>query len=299
MIIARTPAQARKHINKIRNDVDIIGLVPTMGGLHDGHLSLVKLALERCDRVAVSIFVNPTQFGPGEDFERYPRDSERDEKILREAGCDLMFVPETGDIYSMYDRTRVSVKDISEPLCGSTRAGHFDGVALIVTKLFNIISPDMAFFGQKDAQQAVVIQRMAADLDFPVKVVLGPVIREPNGLAMSSRNMYLSEGDREKASSIFRALQAAAGAVKGGERDPDRVRDLLKRAMSEAAIDVEYAEVVDGRTMGRIEKIEGAVLIAVAARISGVRLIDNIALHVEEDRVEDILLEFPEWSRYE
>jgi pantoate--beta-alanine ligase len=299
MIIARTPGEAREAVSKLRERGEKVGFVPTMGDLHEGHLSLVRMSLEELDRTVVSIFVNPTQFGPSEDFNRYPRDHERDLRILDEVGCDMVFIPATRDVYSVNDRTRVSVKGITDNLCGRFRPGHFDGVSLIIAKLFNIISPDTAFFGQKDAQQAVVLQRMASDLDFDVRIRLGPVIREENGLALSSRNRYLDGDAKKKAGSIFASLSGALALVKEGERDPSVIRGHLRESIEKAGLEVQYAEVVDGATMKALTKIEGIVLIAVAAWLDKVRLIDNIAVKVDDDSVEEVLLEFPEWSRYE
>ncbi len=299
MKIARTPKEARRILEKLRSKGDRIGFVPTMGDLHEGHLSLIRLSMMEMDRTVVSIFVNPTQFGPNEDFNRYPRDHQRDQKILKDIGCDLLFIPATRNIYSADGRTRVSVKGVTDYLCGSYRPGHFNGVTLVVAKLFNIISPDTAFFGQKDAQQAVVIQRMAADLDFPVKIRLGPVVREESGLAKSSRNRYLGEEDREKAVSIFSALNEAFSLIRKGERDSLKIRDIVKRKISESGLEVQYAEVVRGKDMKPVDEIRGVVLISVAAMISGVRLIDNIAVRVQDGLVEEVLLEFPEWSRYD
>lgn len=286
-------------VEELRSGGERIGFVPTMGDLHEGHLSLIRLSISEMDRTVVSIFVNPTQFGPNEDFNRYPRDHRRDQKILEDTGCDLLFIPETRNIYSADGRTRVSVKGLTDQLCGRFRPGHFDGVALVVAKLFNIISPDTAFFGQKDAQQAVVLQRMAADLDFPVRIRMGPVVREGNGLAMSSRNRYLSGEDRKKAGSIFAALGEAFRRIREGERDSFRITDLVKRKITESGLQVQYAEVVRGKDMRPVDEIEGIVLVAVAAKIGDVRLIDNVAVRVQDGLVEEVLLEFPEWSRYD
>ncbi|MCD6380613.1 pantoate--beta-alanine ligase [bacterium] len=299
MKVAKTPDEVRKIINGFRKTGEIIGFVPTMGDLHQGHLSLVKMALEKCDRVAVSIFINPKQFGPKEDYARYPRNEEKDQSILEELGCDLLFIPSVKDIYSTSGRTRVSVKDIPEHLCGLFRPGHFDGVALVVAKLFNIIAPDMAFFGQKDAQQAVVIQRMSADLNFPVRIFLGHTIREENGLALSSRNRYLDSSAKKRAASLYKSLSNAFRLIKMGERNPKEITARMKSIIESAGLEVEYSEIVNGKTMKAVGEVSGIVLMAVAARLGGVRLIDNIAARVENDRVEEVLLEFPEWSGYE
>lgn len=269
-----------------------------MGALHEGHASLVRMARERTGYVVVSIFVNPKQFGPREDLARYPRDETRDADALRALGCDLLFVPSDRDIYSPMDRTRIGVAELSGVLCGLSRPNHFQGVALIVAKLFNIVQPDEAFFGQKDAQQAVIIQRMAADLDFPIRITIHPTVRERDGLAISSRNVYLREEERKRAPALFAAVSAAKSLIEGGERRADAVCGSMRRTMEDAGFSVEYAAVVDGRTLAALERIEGTVLIAAAGRLGTTRLIDNVALAVMPDSVREIVLEFPEWSRY-
>jgi pantoate--beta-alanine ligase len=256
------------------------------------------MARLRTDFVVASIFVNPRQFGPKEDFSRYPRSFEADRAMLEDLGCGLLFCPDGAGLYSAADRTRISVEGISDVLCGVSRRDHFQGVALVVAKLFNIIGPDEAFFGQKDAQQALVIQRMAADLDFPVAIRLGPTVREGDGLAMSSRNRYLDPQARSKASAIYAGLASAKAAIEAGERDPAPLAAMMAVAMRAAGFDVEYATVVDGATLGALERVEGTVLLACAGRIGGTRLIDNAALRVSGAKVEEIVLEFPEWSRY-
>lgn len=299
MQTVQTPSDARRLIAQARNSGQTVGFVPTMGALHEGHVSLVRLARERGGYVVVSIFVNPKQFGPKEDYSRYPRDSEHDSRLLEELGCDLLFAPAGNDIYSRNDRTRVSVEGISNVLCGRSRQEHFNGVTLVVAKLFNIVMPDFAVFGQKDAQQAVVIQRMAADLDFPVRIIIGPTVREPDGLAMSSRNSYLSAQDRLRAGAIYRSLELASERIRGGVRAVADIENLMRREMEDAGCEVEYAAAVDGETLAPLEAIEGTVLLAAAARLGDTRLIDNIALSVEGRKVSERLLEFPEWSRYD
>jgi pantoate--beta-alanine ligase len=299
MLTVRTPAEVRGAVGGIKRRGKVVGFVPTMGGLHDGHASLVRLARDRTDFVVASIFVNPKQFGPREDLARYPRDEQRDREILEGLGCDLLFAPSTNAVYSPADRTRVHVEGLSEVLCGSTRIGHFDGVALIVAKLFNIVQPDIAFFGQKDAQQAVVIQRMAADLDFPVRILLGPTIRETDGLAMSSRNTYLSGEARVRAAELYRALRGARRGIEEGDRDPRALERGMRETLARAGFDVDYAAIVDAETLRPLETLEGRILVAAAGRIGGTRLIDNIALDCRGDAVKEILLEFPEWRRYD
>ncbi len=297
--VVKTPREVRKVIAEYQKNRENIGFVPTMGDLHRGHISLIEMALEKCDRVVVSIFVNPKQFGPKEDYSRYPRNEQRDKAILEELVCDLLFVPSVRDIYSTSDRTRVSVEKITDRLCGSFRPGHFDGVTLVVSKLFNIVDPDMAFFGQKDAQQAVVIQRMSADLNFPVRIVLGPIIREDSGLALSSRNRYLDDNETIRAASLYKSLSEAFNSIKMGERNPERIISSMRSTIENAGLEVEYAQIVDGRTMKSVSRIEDIILLAVAARLGDVRLIDNIAVRIEDDTAEEVLLEFPDWSSYE
>jgi len=298
MKIVTTPREVREITGHARKADARIGLVPTMGALHEGHASLIRLARERTGYVVASIFVNPTQFGPQEDLARYPRTFESDRRLLEDLGCDLLFHPSVSDVYSPADRTRISVKELSSVLCGATRIAHFQGVALIVAKLFNIVGPDEAYFGQKDAQQAVVIQRMSADLDFPVAIVLGPTVREADGLAMSSRNVYLDAPSRARAPVIYGALCAARERIEAGERNPAPICVMMTRSMRDGGIDVEYAAVVDGETLQALDRIGGIVLIAAAGGVGGTRLIDNIALKVSGTAVEETTLAFPAWSRY-
>jgi len=293
-----TPREARRTIDEVKKTGARIGFVPTMGALHEGHASLVRMARARTGFVVASIFVNPKQFGPKEDLSRYPRTFEADSSMLGDLGCDLLFYPNDADLYSLADRTRISVEGVSDVLCGAARRGHFHAVALVVAKLFNIIGPDEAFFGQKDAQQAIVIQRMAVDLDFPVTILLGPTVREADGLAMSSRNRYLDPEARSKAPAMYAGLAAARTRIGAGERDPVPLAAMMTGTMRAAGFDVEYASVVDGATLGPVERIEGTVLLACAGRIGGTRLIDNVALRVSGAKVDEIVLEFPEWSRY-
>jgi pantoate--beta-alanine ligase len=298
LVIVRDPADVRDLAGKARKSGASIGFVPTMGALHEGHMSLVRLGRERTSYMVVSIFVNPKQFGPREDYGSYPRDEEGDATSLEEAGCDLLFAPSERDLYSSDDRTRVSVGGLDEFLCGSSRPGHFNGVALVVAKLFNIVQPDEAYFGQKDAQQAVIIQRMAADLDVPVRIVVGPTVREDDGLAMSSRNVYLSAEERGRAVALYEALMAARKALEEGERVPEAVKRIMISRLSRSELLIDYAEVVDAATLRPVCEVDGLMLIAVAARLGGTRLIDNIVLRVSRERVEEARLEFPEWSRY-
>lgn len=256
------------------------GFVPTMGALHEGHLSLVRLARERCPRVAASIFVNPTQFNDKRDLERYPRDLERDAEMLRGAGCDVVFVPEPGEIYPEGFSTAIDVGPVTRPLEGSMRPGHFNGVAVVVTKLLNIVRPSHAVFGQKDAQQLAVIRRMVRDLDLAVEIVAGPTMREADGLAMSSRNALLTVEDRAAAPVLYRALTSARDAHAAGERDGEALRarmTVLLKAEPRAA--AEYVSVADPTTLAELDRV-GPVgaLASLAVRFGAVRLIDNVVL---------------------
>jgi pantoate--beta-alanine ligase len=256
-----------------------VGLAPTMGYLHRGHLALVERARAECDQVGVSIFVNPAQFGPGEDLSRYPRDLERDLGLLRELGVDVVWAPPPEEMYPPGFQTWVTVEQVSAPLEGKHRPGHFRGVATVVAKLFNAFTPDRAYFGQKDAQQVVVIRRMAQDLSFPVEVVVCPTVREPDGLALSSRNVYLNPEERQAATVLYRALTTAQGAFAGGERDADALRAILSSTIAaEPLAREEYVSAADPETLAELERVEGAVLLSMAVRVGKTRLIDNVVL---------------------
>jgi pantoate--beta-alanine ligase len=251
-----------------------IGLVPTMGALHAGHLSLVDLARRENEIVVVSIFVNPIQFGPKEDFERYPRDPERDAVLLGEAGVDAIYEPPIAAMYPPGASTRVRVGGVAEPLEGKARPGHFEGVATVVSKLFAAVDPDRAYFGQKDAQQVAVVKRLVRDLDLGVEVRVGETVREPDGLALSSRNVYLNEAERKAAASIGAALRDAAETYASGERDPDRLRArMVARLGLEPLVQTEYVELVDPATFHK-----PGTLAVIAARVGKTRLIDNLDL---------------------
>jgi len=264
-----------------RREGKSIGLVPTMGALHAGHLSLVDAARRENDVVVVSIFVNPIQFGPGEDFTRYPRDYAHDASLLEAAEVDAIYRPATAAMYPPGATTRVRVGDVAEPLEGAARPGHFEGVATVVTKLFAAVAPDRAYFGQKDAQQAAVVKRLVRDLDLGVDVRVQPIVREPDGLALSSRNVYLSPDERKAAVALSSALRAAADAYAGGERDPDALLAVLRRRLeAEPLVQVDYAELVDQATFQK-----PGTLAVVAARVGKTRLIDNhdLALGFPQD----------------
>jgi len=266
-----------------------VGFVPTMGALHAGHLSLIEYARRGCDRVAVSIFVNPTQFGPQEDFARYPRDLDRDAALLAEVGCDLVFAPETGEMYAPDSRAAVVVTGLEDVLCGASRPGHFRGVATVVAKLFHLVQPAVAAFGQKDAQQVVVLQRMVRDLDFAVELRVAPIVRDADGLALSSRNAYLSAAERRAALRLPAALAAAQAALAAGERRADmvaaRARTELERG--DGALRVDYAAVVDAATLAPLAVVAGRTLVAVAAYAGATRLIDNVVLDVRGSTVRE------------
>lgn len=257
-----------------------LGLVPTMGYLHEGHLDLVRRSVRENALTVVSIFVNPAQFGPGEDFERYPRDEERDFALLRHAGVDAVYVPAPGVMYPDGYQTYVIVEQVTRPLEGEARPGHFRGVATVVLKLFNAVEPDRAYFGKKDAQQLRVIQRMATDLDLPVEIVPCETVREPDGLAMSSRNVYLSPSERQLAPVICQALTAAKVAFAAGERDAGKLRDIVRARIAAApAAVIDYVSVADGLTLEELAlRLERPALISVAVRFGETRLIDNVEL---------------------
>lgn len=262
-----------------------LGLVPTMGALHDGHLSLMRRARDECDHVAASIFVNPLQFGQGENFDRYPRQLERDTNLLQAEGVALVWAPAPEQVYPLGFQTTVDVTDVSQPLDGRARPGHFRGVATVVAKLLNVFTPERAYFGAKDAQQVVVIERMVADLNFPVDVVVCPTVREADGLAMSSRNVYLSADERRAAPVLYRALQAARSAYEQGERDANALRALLAaRLASEPLARVEVASVADPVTLVELERVPSGALVSLAVWIGNTRLIDNITLGARRPR---------------
>ncbi len=280
MQITRTIVETRTALQTARTHGATIGFVPTMGFLHDGHLSLIRVAREAgATFIAVSIFVNPKQFGPNEDFSRYPRDEERDAAMLESAGVDLLFLPPVEVMYPDGATTTISVDGVSRPLEGERRPGHFDGVATVVAKLLNIVQPDVAAFGRKDAQQCAVIERMVRDLDLPVRLVFGETLREHDGLAMSSRNAYLSSEERAKAPVLHRALRAGEEAVTHGIHSVPDVEKLMHRVVSEeGGMEVDYLAVVDPLTFESPVDFEREVLLAGAVRVGKTRLIDNVRI---------------------
>ena len=269
----------REAVGAWRRGGERIAFVPTMGNLHAGHYSLIALARRHADRVVASVFVNPTQFGPTEDFGRYPRDFARDEALCREAGVHTLFAPDTGQMYAPDASIRVVEERLSAGLCGASRPTHFGGVVTVVSKLFNLVLPDVAVFGAKDAQQVRVIRRLVRDLNFPVDIVEAPTVREPDGLAMSSRNVLLTPEERPQALCLRRALDLAERLYAGGERDADRlIREMKKLLEHQPAARVDYVQVVDNETLEPVIWIERPVLVALAVRFSTTRLIDNTVL---------------------
>jgi pantoate--beta-alanine ligase len=280
--VAATVAEVRRAVAGARRRGLTVGLVPTMGALHEGHASLIRAARAQTGFVVVSIFVNPTQFGPNEDFSRYPRPLEQDLEACGREGVDLAFVPEPATVYPPGFRTFVEVHGLQDVLCGASRPGHFRGVATVVLKLFNTVQPDVAYFGQKDAQQARIIRQMVRDLDVPVEVRVCPIVRAADGLALSSRNQYLDPEQRRHATVLHRALAEARARVEGGERDAAAVRRALaERLASTPGAVVDYAAVVDYDTLQPVERLRGQVLIAVAVKFGGTRLIDNVLVEVD------------------
>jgi pantoate--beta-alanine ligase len=279
--ICATIPEARFAGRDVRSGRKRLGLVPTMGALHEGHLSLVRAAKAECDAVAVSIFVNPAQFGPTEDLSKYPRQFERDCQLLEKEGIDILFAPPVQEIYPSGTTggavTWVTVDGLSDKLDGRTRPGHFRGVTTIVAKLFNIIEPAAAFFGQKDAAQLAVIRRMVVDLNFPIEIIAGAIVREPDGLAMSSRNAYLNQQERGRALLLLRSLQRAREQFDAGERIAVELISVGKKVfVGEPGVALDYFELVDPDTLDAVERVSKKTLIAVAAYIGSTRLIDNV-----------------------
>jgi pantoate--beta-alanine ligase len=279
MQIATTIDEIRAWARKTRVAGKTVGFVPTMGALHVGHVSLMQAAAARCDSVVVSIFVNPTQFGPGEDFAKYPRPLDKDLAICEQHGVDAVFAPSREEMYPRENLTWVTVERVSEPLCGRFRPGHFRGVATVCTKLFNLVGADAAFFGQKDAQQVAVIQRMVADLSMPLEIVVCPTVREPDGLAVSSRNQYLSPQERKEAAVIYRSLQKSADLIRGGETVVARITEQMREVLGQVpALRIEYVSIVDAASLEDLPRVQGKVLLAAAGRLGSTRLIDNIVV---------------------
>ncbi|MCD6393947.1 MAG: pantoate--beta-alanine ligase [Planctomycetes bacterium] len=276
-------ATVRKRIEQARRDGKRIGLVPTMGALHAGHTSLIDAAVQACDYVVVSIFVNPTQFGPNEDLDEYPRDIEVDSRLCAKGGVELIFVPDVDEMYPSPNMTWVNVEELTTGLCGRNRPGHFRGVTTVCNKLFNIVRPDIAFFGQKDAQQAIVIKRMVADTNLPLEIEICPTVREKDGLAMSSRNRYLDDQQRKDALLLYKALTRARQMVQQGARSSREIIAAMNEILQSAAgVAVEYVSVVDPETLSELDTITERAIIAVAARVKTTRLIDNIIVDLNK-----------------
>jgi pantoate--beta-alanine ligase len=270
--VARMKQAAREACAKQRT----LGLVPTMGALHEGHLSLIRRAREQCSAVAVSIFVNPKQFGAGEDFQKYPRTLDEDRVALEKLQVDYLFAPTPEEIYPSGFRTEVTVQGLGDRLEGRSRPGHFQGVATVVLKLLEIVEPRYAYFGRKDAQQARIIQQMVRDLNLDAEIVVCPIVREPDGLALSSRNVYLAGDDRRAAAVLYRSLDAARHGIESGERGTARLLEALRRVIeTEPRVALDYAEIVDAETFDPVEELRKTCYALVAARVAGVRLIDN------------------------
>jgi pantoate--beta-alanine ligase len=278
--ILNTPDDMHFACAQRRRDGRRIGLVPTMGALHEGHLSLIRAARTQSDVVAVSLFVNPLQFGPREDFSKYPRSFERDRQLLEAEMVDLLFAPSNQDMYPAGATTFVTVEGLSEKLCGRSRPGHFRGVATVVSKLFHIVEPDLAFFGQKDAAQVAIIRRMVRDLNLPVQIQVCPIVREKDGLAMSSRNAYLDPQQRRQALALYRSLMRVQTLADTGERSAAQLVNTGKQVIAEEpAVRLDYFEIVHPDTLDPVDDISRGALVAVAAFLGSTRLIDNVVLH--------------------
>ncbi len=281
MRIIESPEDMQRICEDLRIERAKIGFVPTMGAFHEGHMSLIRAAREACSQVVVSLFVNPTQFAPGEDLEQYPRTFDKDKSLAEGVGVDFLFAPSEQAVYSKEHATYVEVERLTKVLCGMSRPAHFRGVTTIVAKLFNIVRPHKAFFGQKDAQQTAVIRKMVEDLNMGIEIVELPIVREPGGLAMSSRNQYLSPEDRKDALALQNSLQEARRLVRSGERDVTTIVATMARMIRMAPnAQIDYIEAVDASTLEMIDDLKGEVLIALAVRIGSTRLIDNIKLKV-------------------
>ena len=281
MRTVRSVAELREQLARARRAGHTIGLVPTMGAFHAGHLSLMRRARDASDVVVVSLFVNPAQFNEAADLDVYPRDEERDAGLAADQGVDYLFAPSLAEVYPDEFATSVAVRGLTDGLEGAHRGhGHFDGVTTVVSKLLNMVGPDVAYFGQKDAQQAAVVRRLVRDLNFPVRIEVCPTVRAEDGLALSSRNVLLTPTERVQAAALYRALRAVQAAVAAGERDPEAAAAPGCAELAQARIDPEYLAIVAADTMEPVRSVEGDVLVAVAARVGSVRLIDNVPITV-------------------
>ena len=283
MRLVKTIKEVREIVNEWKKQGLTVGLVPTMGYLHEGHKSLIEKSVSQNDRTVVSVFVNPTQFGPNEDLASYPRDIERDKALVESAGGDLVFNPEPVEMYGTHFTTSVNTTEVSELLCGARRPVHFGGVCLVLTKLFNIVTPNRAYFGQKDAQQLAVVRRFVKDLNFNIEIVPCPIVREADGLAKSSRNTYLNKEERQAAVILSKSLKLGLEAVKNGERSSAKVIDIITKSLeTEPLARIDYVEVVDNENIQRTDVIKGEFLVAIAVYIGKTRLIDNFIFKVED-----------------
>jgi len=281
MEIIQTPEEMQQRALELKRAGRVVGFVPTMGFLHEGHSSLMRIARKRCDVLVASIFINPAQFGLNEDLDAYPRDFERDEALCERESVDILFYPNAGDMYAADASVWVDEESLSGVLCGALRKGHFRGVCTVVAKLFNLVQPDLAAFGEKDAQQLRIIERMVRDLNFPVKIIRGPIIRESDGLAMSSRNKYLSERQRGEALCLRRSLGQAMELFGQGERAAKMLRQAMADLIeSVSGTEIDYIEIVDDGSLVAVDEIKGDVLVALAVIIGTTRLIDNTVLRV-------------------
>jgi len=281
MKIVKKILEVRKLVADAKAAGKTVGLVPTMGALHEGHFSLIRTAKQQTDFVVVSIFVNPTQFGPTEDIDKYPRTLDADTAGCEKNGADVIFAPTPDEIYPQqnlsWGNVWVNVEKLDQPLCGKNRPGHFRGVATVCAKLFNIVQPDVAFFGQKDAQQVIIIQRMVADLNMPLKIVVCPTVREKDGLAMSSRNRYLNADERKDAALLYAALQEAEILIAGDLRDSKKIIGEMEKIIKlSGRTKIDYIDIVNAKTLEEVEQVRGETLLAIAVKIGSARLIDNI-----------------------
>ena len=284
--VIKSVQEMRLRSTQLRQSGHRIAFVPTMGYLHEGHLSLVRKARDLADVVVMSIFVNPAQFGPNEDINTYPRDLARDKRLAASAGTDIIFSPSNAEMYPEGYQTSVLVKDVSQGLCGAFRPGHFEGVATVVAKLFNIVRPHLAVFGEKDAQQAIVIQRMVVDLNMDIDIVVAPIVREHDGLAMSSRNEYLTADERRQAAVLFESLRTAKELIAAGERDVDNVKTAMRTVISKASKSrIQYIEIADSINLKPLGRIAGEFYVLLAVYIGKTRLIDNVKISVPDKNI--------------
>ncbi len=283
MEIAKTITALKDAVTLARREDKTIGLIPTMGALHIGHISLIEAAKKKCDFVVVSIFVNPTQFSPDEDLEKYPRPIEADLKICQDLNVDIVFTPTPEVMYPAQILTWIDVEKLTEPLCGRSRPGHFKGVTTVCAKLFNIVTPDFAFFGQKDAQQAIIIKRMVADLNMPLEIIICPTVREPNGLAISSRNRYLTQDQKKDATLIYKSLQKCDQMIDNNTNAEQIIHQMRKTLQQAPDIKIEYISILNADTLEPVDKASGTILAAIAVKIGNTRLIDNILIDTIEE----------------